>query len=611
MKNKFTILIFIIYVLLFIMSGCNGDTQPVEATGPQNPTSEIKGFYSQQQTVTGGAGGSGLNLVDIKIDSNDDGSTTLAFTFGQGNVAQDNSFTPSETVPKYEVSFLDGINRMVLSFEGVSYYSYKLYEDEIDNPLLGGIFAQRPVNTDKSFLYLNINSDYAYKAHELGNQIIITLHKVTESEEEKAYYVTLNAYDEYEAGYLDESFSMKPTLCRDKENVVLISKPFISYDEALSYIKENNEKLKGLLAGKKFFISEIENTSLPEFSEESGYEEISRTPIGFLNGEDKSFPALITNGRFLCFDSIGESFVYAQPNTIYGDQEGDSLSFEYLFVQDVKSGQSTRLIDIQFSSITYAQFSSDSKYLAFIEQNDVLRQLQILSINDGKLYIPEEDSFGIDTASFVWDDNKNILYAINGEFQSKQLLSYDLTDPDNVKVNGVFEDEFSESILQIYGNKIYYANRTGEGTDSEICAVDIELGECKKITDGNSFLLSPDGKNIIVNDVIIDGNTEIYRLRCFNMETETETLIYSGELINNVTWSKDGSRVYYSVYSEDTENEQYPYSLYYYNVSMNKSYFMMNTIASALYHGTQDDEVLLMCIFTYKNRPIPVTYQVK
>ncbi len=597
--------------MFFLMSGCSSEPQPVEATGPQNPTSEIEGYYSQHQTVEGGVGGNGLNLVDIKIESPETDSIKLIFSFAQGNLESDNSYTLSKTVPKYNVSFIEGINRMVLSFEGVSYYSYKLYDNETDNPMLGGIFAQRPVNTDLSYLYININNDYAYKAQEFNNQIIVTIKKVTESNEQKAYYVTLNAFDEYEAGYLDENFDIKPTLCRDKENIILISKPLINYEDALNYVNYNNDKLTGLLAGKKFVITELENSSLPEFSEESGYEEISQTPIGFKNGDSMNFPVLITNGRFLCFSNDGKSFVYAQPNTIYGEQEGDSLSFEYLYIQNISSGQSSRLMDIQFSSVTDARFSSDSKYLAYIEQKDVLRQLQILSLEDGKLYIPEEDSFGIDTASFVWDDNKNILYAINGEFQSKQLLSYDLTDPDNVVVSGVFEDEFSESILQIYGDKIYYANRTGEGTDSEICAVDIKNGQCSKIAEGNSFLLSPDGKNIVVSDVYVEGDKEIYRLRCYLIEEQTEYLIYSGELINNVTWSKDGGRIYYSVYSDNVENDQYPYSLYYYDVLDNQSYFMMNTIASALYHGTSDDEVLLMCIFTYKNRPIPVTYQVK
>jgi hypothetical protein len=95
------------------------------------------------------------------------------------------------------------------------------------------------------------------------------------------------------------------------------------------------------------------------------------------------------------------------------------------------------------------------------------------------------------------------------------------------------------------------------------------------------------------------------------METGEETLVYSGEIINNITWSKAGSRIYYSVYRDAGREEAYPYALYYYDVASGRSVYMMDTITSALYTATSDEQVLLMCIFTYKNQPVPVTYTVK
>ena len=237
--------------------------------------------------------------------------------------------------------------------------------------------------------------------------------------------------------------------------------------------------------------------------------------------------------------------------------------------------------------------------------------LQILSLEDGKLYIPAEDSFGVDTASFAWADDENILYAINGEFQSKQLLSYDLTDPNNVKVQGIFEQEFSESILQINGNKIYYADRDDESLSSKICMLDIDTGDVTKIANGYTFLLSPDGEKLLINDTEVIDGTEIYRLRYIDINTNEEKLIQSGQIISDVTWSASGERIYYSVYKDNGWDDPYPNALYYYEIDTNQSVYMMDMVSGALYPSNRDDEVLLMCIFTYQKQPIPFTYIVK
>ena len=611
MTKKLAKILFLIYIFIFVISGCTDKSRPIEATGPQNPTSEIEGFYEQQQTVSGGVGGSGLNLADIKIENADENITKVTLTFGQGSQLEDKSFAPAKDVPKYGTSFIKGVNRMVLSMEGVSYFSYKIYEDEILNSAINGIFAQRPVDSSQSKLYININTDYAYKIEELKNQIIITIHKVAGASDKKSYYVALDAFYEYEEGALGSEFPLNPTICRDGENILLISRPFYTKDEAEEFITENKEGFDRLLPGKSYNLIELSGSELPEFSRESGLEDIAGTPIGFKDANELVFEPLITNGRFLCFNSDHTMFLYAQPNTIYGDQEGDSLSFEYLYIQNVESGLKERLIDNQFTSITDAQFSKDSNYVAFIEQNDVLRNLQIISLEDGKLFVPADDSFGVDTASFAWDGSRDILYAINGEFQSKQLLSYDLTDPDNVEVNGVFEQEFSESILQIKGDRIYYANRSEDSLENAICVMDLKTGVCESIAQGDTFLLSPDGSKIIIADMLKENDSEVYRLSYLDLATGADTLIYSGQILSNITWSRAGSRIYYSVYRNAGREEKYPYSLFYYDVAQNRSVYMMDTITSALYPSDIEDEVLLMCIFTYKNMPVPMTYSVK
>ena len=140
---------------------------------------------------------------------------------------------------------------------------------------------------------------------------------------------------------------------------------------------------------------------------------------------------------------------------------------------------------------------------------------------------------------------------------------------------------------------------------------DITTGDVIKVADGNTFLLSPDGKHIVVSDIqTIDGQ-EIYSLRCIDLINNDEMLIYTGQIIHNMTWSTHGARLYYSIYKDTQPDAAYPYELYYYDVQTEQSVYIMDMITSALYPSTVDYEVLLMCIFTYKNQPIPITYIVK
>lgn len=612
MKNRFIKSFIIILLFIMLFTGCNKGGKVITASGPQNPTSEIKGFYEQQQIVSGGMGGSSLNLSDIKITKDKNNETKMILSFAQGTQNADMSYTPSKTVPKYETSFAKGINRMIISMQGISYWSYKLYEDELKDSIINAIFVQRPVDREDSYLFINTKSDYAYKVEEQTNQIIITFNATESKLENMSYYASLNAYDEYERGLFADDFDMKPSACDDGENIILLSPPFESEEKARDFVTQNSHTINDVAPGKKFSIVQLDNTVLPIFSEEAGLIELAKTPIGYKDDIPLSFNPLIVNGRFLDFNGDKTEYVYAQPNTLFGAQEGDTFNFQYLCKSDVTGGLQQRLLDYQFESINSAKFSHDSKYVAYIEQhNDVLRMIQILSLEDGKLYIPADDGFDVDTAAFEWADDKNVLYAINGDNQSKQLLSYDLTNPNDVKVKGIFEQELSESILQIKNNKIYYAVRSNESLNSKINVYDINNGNIKELTEGCSLLVSPDGTKMLVMDIQMVDDKESYRLRYIDMDTGEEQIIHTGQRISDMTWSTFGSRVYYTVYRNAGWDAQYPDALYYFDAEGKNSIHMMDVVTSALYPSLVDEEVVVMCIFTYQNRPMPITYTVR
>ena len=77
---------------------------------------------------------------------------------------------------------------MKISMQGVSYFSYKLYEQELKSSIIQGIFAQHPVNQDTSHLYINMKTDFAYIVEEYNNQIIISYRETTPSNDKVSYF---------------------------------------------------------------------------------------------------------------------------------------------------------------------------------------------------------------------------------------------------------------------------------------------------------------------------------------------------------------------------------------------------------------------------------------
>ncbi|MCK5129580.1 MAG: hypothetical protein KAQ68_07000, partial [Clostridiales bacterium] len=93
MKMRTSKIIIFLCLFISVLTGCDKQVKPVEATGPQNPSSEIEGFFAQQQTVEGGEDVSSLNLADIKITKSLENETQVILTFTQGNTTADKDIT--------------------------------------------------------------------------------------------------------------------------------------------------------------------------------------------------------------------------------------------------------------------------------------------------------------------------------------------------------------------------------------------------------------------------------------------------------------------------------------------------------------------------------------
>ena len=602
--RKKNIIFFIIIILLF--AGCTGKDK-IDTTATIAPTATDMPFLSNDIIISGGDGLTHQNLADIKIENleNDRVLMTLSFMTGTGAALIDQRV--SSGVPNYAVSHVEGVDRMIIRLDGISNWTYKIYAEEIqDSSVIQGVLKQEPIGDSSLYLYVSTKDDYSYRVDTSANKIMITLSPQEQSTKYN-YYIKLNAFLDYQNGYF-KSEDFVPCLSRDGINGVLLSYPFDTIDAANLYLEEHAEMLEAEISSQDISIVYLANNELPEYNFQNQLEQIINKPIGFSGNESIVGVPLITDGRFLAWGKSKDDFLYARAYTLLGSQVGDVYTYEEIWKR--QKDTSAAVMDSQFTSVLWAEYSYNYRFLAFIDQNDETRMLQILDNLTGEIYVPADDGFGIDTSSFVWSDRDNRLFAITGERDSKQLLCYDMRDLNGISVYALTEEEYMESSLSIYGEYIYFLKAGEDSLTTDIYRANIETGHQSKILSGNSFILSPKGNYMAVNDMQC-SNTEDYCFYAYDLNDKTENIIQSGKMIMDYTWSRDGSRIYYTVYKNAGWDDEYPLQLYYYDVNKKQSYYVMDMITGALYPAYDEEQVLVMSIFQLQDRQITITYQVE
>ncbi len=611
MNKKLRKLTILLVMAALLFGGCGLIKQPIPVDNPttQEPQGSSTDLYPASQEIEGGSEQSGLNLSDIQIKTVSEEQVQLELTFMSGNASMNMSESPSKGIPKYKMSHYEGVDRMVIRLEGLAYWTYRIYQEELQNPIIQGVFHQEPVDSNYTYIYVNTQDDYTYKTEEVDNRLVITIDKVAQ-ESNKNFYVTLNAFSEYENGAIQSDSQMTPSLCDNGENIILISPPMATKAEAEKFLEDHRGIFNKVAASKELQVVELENNQLPTYNEDMLYR-LAHYPIGQQDGMNKTFEALTVNGRFLCWNSIYDQYAFVKPFVIEGAQEGDVYKYDQLW-HGSKVSEEAPLTEAKLDSLLVAEYSYRSDYVAFIDQNKSMRMLNILSVKDGKLFVPSEDGFGIDTASFVWAEDSNVLYAITGENDSKQLQTYDMTNPNDVKVGAIVEQEFAESALAMDDGYIYYSRRGPEDISARIYQLNTRNGRTKEIAQGFSFKLSPDGQSLLIYDIEEKDDSEEYRLYSLDIATKEQNIIHTGQnSIEDYIWSREGKRVYYTIFRNAGWEAQYPSALYYYDVNEKKSVYKMDMISGGLYPADKDDEVLVMCLYTEQNKSIPVTYIVK
>ena len=599
------IILSIIIILLF--TGCKNNDGNDEVIITNAPIITEQPFFLSTEVLSGGDGLSNLNLADIKIEKLENNNVAMTLSFMTGSSVSLTEQQISSGVPDYSISHIQGVDRMVIKLDGISGWTYRVYEDEIqDNGIIQGILKQEPIGNDSLYLYVSAKNEYVYRVETLNNKIQIIISPIEESITYD-YYIKINAFLDYESGFFSNE-DFYPCISNDGTNGVLLSGPFKTLEEANDFYDSNINKISESIDTGEVSIIYLGSNELPEYNYQNELEKIINKPIGYSFDEPVTGKPLITEGRFLSWSNNQDEYVYAKSYNLQGSQESDDYIYEEIWVRS--NDGDVKLVDHRCTSILSAKYSYENRFIAFIDQNDETRMLEIVDTETGNVYIPADDGFGIDTSSFVWSNSDNRLYAITGQYDSKQLLCYDMRDLKNINVFALTEEEYMESSLYMHDSYIYYLKSGDDAPATEIYFADIENSREYKLISGNSFMLSSNGKNIIVNDMLYDDVNQ-YSFFVYSTGTKEINIIESGRMIMDYTFARNDTRVYYTVYKNAGWEDEYPLELYYYDINKKKSFYVMDMITGALYPAYEDEQVLIMSIFQLQDSQITITYNVE
>lgn len=597
--------------IAFLVTGCDG-TKTAGATGTASPQAP-NGYFFSDQSVSGGADLSYINLRDIKIDKTQS-DTVVSLEFVTGSLQMGQKEEPTKGVPHYATQWIEGVDRLVLNINGLINWDYKIYEDELkDTPILG-IFKQTPVNDTDAMLtklYINLKDKVSYKIEEKDNILKLYIRAMPE-EEHSNFYVMLNAFDEFTDGIIKEDEGLLPTLCSDKANVMLISKPFATEAEANAFLDEKKKTLLPSLTDKNASIRELKNNQLPEYDKKGALAAYVNANVTRKGGVESPAPVLITNGKLLCWKPDGSAYVFVSSFFLGGSDNEETTSYEKIYINKMDTNTPTLLTDFEYISISKAEFSDDGRYLAFLEQDGNTRSLYIYDFNSGTSQVSaaSEAGFGADTADFTWGSGEyaNTIFAITGEGETLQLMKYTLGGEKPV-AETLVEDAFTQGTMGYYEGKIYYSQASVDTSEGKVYSFDMATKKISQVFAGADIDIDMNRKTGSMA-ITTDQGLSIY-----NPRTKKNVTVLNSKNLYSTTWSGDGSYLYYTVYKYDADvqtDDRYILTLNRYSLSEKKSDQITDIVQGFFLPSDKNSEILMVYIYVQEDENfVPITYRIE
>jgi hypothetical protein len=637
------------------------------------------GFYSPDKIIKGGKTSDTLNINVKEIKTSKQGEdTVIDITLLYGSRLSQKDEARISYLPTYEVSCLGMPHRLAVKLSDIYFFDYTDSFDmaAIQKGLVQGVFykigssdnetldaddtqntaaAQSTDGTDLfdeagGFeLYFNISQSASFKVEETEDSLKITLHPQG-AEKQKGFFATLDAFDDYQEGYLPADSGFTPTLCKDYENRILISDRFAGKEEAENFKKTAQQKLGSYIIGKFIRIVEQSTGELPEYTTALTADELKTIPVIKTGNTEHTLDMLITDGSYLATAPNGTVLFMRkyQEDSVDDSKEEDADMeeepvdpiFQRLWVQDAGGSVQALGEAPDFSDIRKVAYSPSGKFIAIMDVGTNNVTLYVYDVATKNTYNMGEEGLG-DTDDFTWTTDKDTLYSISGTEESKQLMVCDFSKADHTP-QALEEQGIGFGKLELGGGKLYF---TDEG-EEKIYQYDFATGERKHLTDGPGFVISPDGRymayfkpapevaeqpqedtavpasatnsqpSVDETDSTDEQDAYIGDLRDFvlrDLTTGKETMIVKETQIDKsaCSFSADGKKIFFiNINAETTESDESLYinPFFVYDIASGKLQMLFKTVSESFYTTKDPNKLYLVNSLLVGESGLDVTY---
>ncbi len=530
----------IVLGVLFCLTafGCGAKSDPAYALPA--------GFSSYGTLVSGGKDTGDVNAKSLTVSTqyNQEKSveeTVLTFQFVTGSrISGGTEELEGCGVPAYTIYTLDHPSRLVVEFQLLAHWDYS-HGLEVSNSLIQGCFQHSVADDPRVSVVFQLCNPVFFSADEKGDTLSIRLLPQQEEEEPvERYYVTVNAYSAYCEGSLSRDFGLAPTLASDGQNILLISSPFETQEDAQEYMM-NGQLQFPQIPVEQWQTMPLSDGSLPEYRLDLEHIQAYQTPAIRYGGVETVLPVMVPNGLYLCQEP-GGGFLYTQE--LAAGESGDT--YQQLWIMDA-SGTSRLLTPFEFAAVEQAQFSPDGRKLAILERASGNSHLYVFDTDTYELLNDlSEMGFGNNTSKFIWNSMGNIIYAITGT-SGMQLHQFDYSIPDETRRHTIVDkNSVDEGGLGFYDGELYFCNSTME-EGARIFRIKPEGGIRKPFADGSAFAISADARYMaILSSSETGGDSQSGQsLTVYNLPTGETSLVTSDFFPYDILWSEDCKTLYY------------------------------------------------------------------
>lgn len=579
--------------------------------GGKEDAEEYMAGFSVDGSVSGGVRQEGVNARALHFEQEgEDLRITLEFVSGSRLSGGTEERALSEP-PAYQVSMLPSPARLAVSLESLDYWDYT-YETLPENELVYGFFRQNLADSASAVFYFQLSADAGFSVEEKDGNLSILLRRAPDQEKQKntvRYYAMTNAYREYCSGVIERNSELSPVLCRNFEDVVLISPPYETQAEAEAFFRNAAESVN--LPQEQWEIVALYHNDLPFYPEDMDMETAAAQKVVRVDGTETKLPVLLADGLYLTSAADG-TILYSK--TIREGDAGIEEEYEELWKLE-RDGSAHRMLRFEFAAIEQCGYSPDGHKLAVLERAEEGSHLYIFDADTNDLTADlSEMGFGDMIGAFTWNELGNVLYAVSGS-AGFQVNQYDFTISDELKrYAAVDKNGADEGSIGVFGGEVYFVQSTLED-GAAVYRIKPEGGVRKTFMEGGAFAFSPDRRYLALSnssmDTAADGNTA-QEFRVVELENGASALVTSAFTVNEFFWSQDGTRLFYfenrlsggenegTALGEDTSaaesaeseannaaGDPYPYALYLYEPETGESRLIGEFSSTAVYPGEE------------------------